>query len=373
MRIGAVAARLRRLQARLEAGWLRRQRLRVWPEQRRQIEQHLECIVPGGEPGEDPTQLVVVSLMRDAEDHVESFVEHHLRLGAAGIVLLDNGSRDATIERASKLDRVALLRCALPYKTHSYAYKRFLVERFGEGRWCLLADIDERFDYPFSDRLPLEGLLRYLNSRGYDAVMAQMLDLFPDGPPSSWPQGGRELIAASIWYDLSAIEARPPGRAARVNRFADPRMSFYAGGIRSSAFGATPLLTKFPLLYRRNGRGPVLESAHLCRGARVADVSGLLLHYKYDRQFLERCRRAVEEGNFFANSGAYRLYLEALEGRPDLVLRTPRARRYSGPDELVSVGLLAASAAYREYVERAAREATQLVASAGQPTAERET
>lgn len=373
MGIGAVAARLARLRARLEAEWLRRRRLRAWPEQRRQIEQHLEWIVPGWERREDPTQLVVVALMRDAEDHVESFVEHHLRLGAAGIVLLDNDSRDATIERAAKLDRVTLLQCPLPYKTHSYAYKRFLVERFGEGCWCLLADIDERFDYPASSRLSLRGFLGYLNARGYDAVMAQMLDLFPDGPPSSWPQGGRELIAASVWYDLSAVEARPPGRAARVNRFADTRMSFFAGGIRSSAFGASPLLTKFPLLHRRRGQGPVLESAHLCRGARVADVSAVLLHYKFERRFPERCRRAVAEGNFFANSGAYRLYLGALVRRPDLVLRTERAHRYTGPDELVSMGLLAASAAYREYVERAAQETTWLGASGGQPAAVRET
>jgi hypothetical protein len=364
---------LRHLHARLWAAWLRRRRLRVWPRQRHEIEQHLEWIVPGWEPREDPTQLVVVALMRDAEEHVESFVEHHLRLGASGIVLLDNGSRDATLQRAAKLDRVTLLRCGLPYKTHSYAYKRYLIERFGEGCWCLLADIDERFDYPASDRLRLTGFLGYLNARGYDAVMAQMLDLFPDGPPSSWPHGGSELIAASVWYDLSAVEARPPGRAARVNRFADPRMNFYSGGIRFSAFGATPVLTKFPLLFRRHGRGPVLESAHLCRGGRVADVSGVLLHYKYDRHFLELCRRAVAEGNFFANSGAYRLYLGALERRPDLVLRTERARRYAGPDELVSMGLLAASAPYREYVEQAAQEAIRLGVSAGRPTAVRQT
>jgi hypothetical protein len=358
---------LRHLHARIWAAWLRRRRLRAWPRQRHEIEQYLEWIVPGWEPREDPTQLVVVALMRDAEDHVESFVEHHLRLGASGIVLLDNGSRDATLERAAKLDRVTLLRCRLPYKTHSYAYKRYLIERFGEGCWCLLADIDERFDYPASDRLSLGGFLGYLNARGYDAVMAQMLDLFPDGPPAAWPQGGRELIAASVWYDLSAVEARPPGRAARVNRFADPRMNFYSGGIRSSAFGATPVLTKFPLLFRRQGRGPVLESAHLCRGGRVADVSGVLLHYKYERHFLERCRRAAEEGNFFANSGAYRLYLRALEKRPELVLRSGSARRYTGPDELVSAGLLVASPAYRDHVERVAGRAAPIEAAARPP------
>lgn len=350
MRPGPTARWLRSMRSHLRAQLLRLRRLRAWPVQKREIEQKLEVVREARLPAADPSRLLVVCLVRDGEGHVETFVEHHLRLGAAGIVLLDNGSVDRTIERAAVLDRVTVLACGLPYKTHSYAYKRYLVERFGEGGWCLLADIDERFDYPGSDRLPLEDFLSYLNAHGFTAVMAQMLDLFPDGPPASWPAGGRELIEASVWYDLSAVGRRPPGRARRVNRFADSEMSFFAGGVRSQAFSADPILTKFSLLRRMGKSGPVLESAHLCRGASVADVNGVLLHYKYDRSFAERCAAAVREGNFFGNSAAYKLYLQALERTPELSLRRPTARRYHGPMELVEQGFLRASGRYLEQV-----------------------
>jgi hypothetical protein len=334
----------------LQTEWLRAKRLRAWPRQRREVEARLEVLCKQPEAEKGPETLVVVCLVRDGEDHVETFVEHHLGLGARQIVLLDNGSADSTAERALRLDRVTVLRCLYPYKTHSYAYKRFLVERFGEGSWCLLADIDERFDYPFSDRLPLAEFLRYLNRYEYTAVLCQMLDLFPDGPPAAWPTGGRDLIDASVWYDVSDVRKTRPWRPLHSNRFADPGMTMCRGGIRRTAFNARSFLSKFALLHRRQGDGPVLESAHLCRGGRVADVSAVLLHYKYDRAFRQRCAAAVKEGNFYGGSSAYRLYLKALEERPDLTLRGLNARRFTNAAELLEEGFLRASSAYREYV-----------------------
>src|SRR3712207_1634759 len=35
----------------------------------------------------------------------------------------------------------------------------YLVDRFGEGRWTLYVDIDEFFDYPYSDVVGLDSLL----------------------------------------------------------------------------------------------------------------------------------------------------------------------------------------------------------------------
>lgn len=358
---------LQSVRSHLRAKLFRLSRQRNWPAQKKQVEEHLEVIRPNWRREENPEKLVVVCPVRDGEDHVETFVEHYFRLGAAEIVLLDNGSRDGTVDRAAALERVTVLRCRLPFKTHSYAFRRFLVERFGEGCWCLLTDIDERFDYPASDRLPFRGFLRYLNECGFTAVMTQMLDLFPDGPPAAWPEGGRDLIEASVWYDLSGVKPRPLQQSGRANQFADPEMTFFTGGIRTQAFGANPILTKFSLFHRTAGSGPVLESVHLCRGARVADVSGVLLHYKYDRNFRQRCVTAVKEGNFFGNSAAYKLYLSAVESRPELVLRGPASRRFGSAEELVEQGFLRASHRYREYVRQSERAAALASKPGGDP------
>ena len=73
--------------------------------------------------------------------HVKSFLEHHLALGVAHVVLLDNGSTDATIDLARQYDRVTILRTTCPYRTYETILKRYLVNRFSRDRWSPFADM----------------------------------------------------------------------------------------------------------------------------------------------------------------------------------------------------------------------------------------
>ena len=127
-------------------------------------------------------EAVVVCLVRDSRIYVRPFVEHHLSLGARHIVFLDNGSVDGTVKVAMEHDSVTVLRSGLPFKGYKIPMKRYLTERFGQGCWSLCMDIDELFDWPYSDVVDLQSLLRYLNDEGYTALMAQMLDMFPEEP-----------------------------------------------------------------------------------------------------------------------------------------------------------------------------------------------
>ena len=68
--------------------------------------------------------MAVVALMRDADGHVESFVEHYRKLGAKRIVLLDNGSGDDSVDRGLSYDDVTVLRCTLPFRWFRAARKR---------------------------------------------------------------------------------------------------------------------------------------------------------------------------------------------------------------------------------------------------------
>src|SRR3712207_2152206 len=163
--------------------------------------------------GED--ELVVVCLVRDGRPYLKSFVEHYFSLGAKHIVFLDNDSTDGTVETLKNYDNVTVLWTKLLYKGHKFAFKRYLINRFGKKeRWCLYADIDELFDYPYSDVISLSSLLGYLNANSYTAVAAQMLDMFPEEPLS-----GREgnlndepLKERHRFYDISNI-SRKIGRA----------------------------------------------------------------------------------------------------------------------------------------------------------------
>jgi len=112
-------------------------------------------------------ELIVLCVVRNGELHVKSFIEHYLALGVKHIVLLDSGSTDDTIVIAKRYSRVTILSTKCPYRVFETHMKRYLVRRFSPLRWSLFADIDELFDYPFSDVLSLKMLLAYLNAHSY--------------------------------------------------------------------------------------------------------------------------------------------------------------------------------------------------------------
>lgn len=315
----------------------------------RRVARGVETIHAPARPPRTEADVVVVAPVRNGEDHIADFIEYYRTLGASEIVLLDNGSTDRTVELARNFEGVTVLRCPLPFAKYSLAMRRYLVEGFGDGGWCLLTDIDERFDYPFSETLPLRGFLQYLNGRGYTAVMALMLDLFPAGPFPSWPAGGRRLIEDSVWYDLTNLTPFRPRRIIRSNRYADPDLPHFMGGIRKKVLGVNPCLTKTPLLLSKRGKGPLLESAHFVRGACIADVSCIIRHYKFDAEFRDRCVRVAREGTHFMNSVEYRSYLRALQNDPQLTLWSADAQRYSSTSALIDQWTVRVSHAYRQF------------------------
>lgn len=296
----------------------------------------------------DDGSVVVVCLVRDGAAHLDDFVRHYRGLGASGIVLLDNGSTDGTVDRAAEFDDVTVLHTAAPFRTYKRAAKRYLTDRFGETGWVLCVDIDEFFDYPYRDRVPLADFLGYLRAHRFSAVVSYLLDVFPAGPLLA--TGSRR--AGHCNYDLTEIETEPYVRA-HPSAFGPATTSLraYSGGIRKKAFGVRANLTKQPLLYPPGG--PVVVAPHRIRGGVVADVTGVLVHYKYVGPFYEHAHRAVRERSYYRNSEEYQRYLAAFAREPDLALNSPTSRELRHVDQLVDEGFLVVSEAYRRLAGKA--------------------
>ncbi len=300
-------------------------------------------------------EFVAISFMRNAELHIEQFVEHHLELGAKQIFLLDNGSTDESLELARRYDEVTLLQCLLPYKHFKYEFRRFLLRQCAKNCWGILAGIDERFCHPYEDYIGMSSFLKYLNYHNYSAVMGQMLDLFPAGPTTSWPSNGRELVQQSCWYELESLR-RTKLKKRRQGKEANKLLFTISGGIRASGFKMDnrPNLTKYPLLFSDGTVQPSESSSHRIRGGRIADVTCLLKHYKFHRNFESQCRQIVEEKSYFKNSLEYQQYLKALNEQDGLVLKTGDSRRFCQVNQLIDENFLVVSEAFREYANEIA-------------------
>lgn len=314
--------------------------------------------IPENLGAEDVLALAVV---KDEAERIEAFLEHHLALGVRGVVLIDNGSEDETVELARRYAPVLVLSCPLPFRTYVRAMRAVLQEQFGRGCWALSLDADEHFDYPASDRLSLGRLARYLNAQGANLMLTNMLEVFGQGELRSFPEvRGRALVQAFRFYDLSDLERRPPP----APLIAPEGIWAHAHGIRRRAFGRERgHLHKLSLAFFRGGLEPWHLTGHHLHGGygRLADVTGTLYHYRFTGTLEDRCRAQIASRAWAGDSEKAAEYLAKLEARPDLDLYAvaPEPRELSGPDALVEAGQMYASEAFSGFAE--ANERTRKV------------
>jgi ubiquinone/menaquinone biosynthesis C-methylase UbiE len=315
--------------------------------------------------GED--ELVVVCLVRDGAYHIGPFLEHYRALGARHVFLLDNGSADGTVARGSAAPNVSVFQTRLPFRGNDVAMRRYLVRTFtGTNRWVLFVDIDELFDYPSSRRLHVGWLLRYLRDRRYSTMVSYMLDMLPDGKLSEGDRG-LPMREAYPCYDVSGVEKdeydEPLGYHHELwvgrNTVSNPEIKRYTAGIRARLFDLPEVyLIKHPLM-RKDGRAKLVHQ-HFVDRASVADVSGVLYHYKFVPGFREKVEAAVRGGQYANESWEYKRYQAALEREAEIDFRTAGARRLGSVDELVASGFLQVTDDYRRWVEEHAGEPAPL-------------
>ncbi len=297
-----------------------------------------------------PDAVAVVSLMKDAAYFVAEFIEHHQRLGVRHIVILDNGSSDDTVAIAATFDHVTVIRNTLPAKHYEVLLRDVAARHVLRGGWVLFADADEMFEVPLGATLP--RLMAYLNAQGFTAMVAQMLDLFsplPYGASKGWSYA--EVTAQADQYSLGQVTSLPYHDQAAIgfSWFLDSNQGDVAlkiGGLRREVFGEACFLSKHSLV--RNGGGVLISHPHCASGVRVADVTGLLRHYKLAGDYLARDRASVAAGTWDHAEDAKRL--AAAKGGDAFTVAPATAHTYSGTGALVDQGFLEASDAYRAFI-----------------------
>jgi hypothetical protein len=314
---------------------------------------HIEHVHGPEEVAYAEDELVVVCLLRDGRPYIKSFVDHYLSLGAKHLFFLDNGSTDGTVEALRGHESVTVLRSELPFKEYQFEMKRYLTRRFGRDRWSLCVDIDEFFDYPYSDVLGLDSFLRYLSERSFTAVVAQMLELFSEKPLQDTAATiGGDVPVKELYrfYDVSDVRSdnwRLEVARGTNNTLTNEEVTSLSGGIKSTIFGRNATLTKHPLIFSDGMVKPVDGTAHRVSNARIADITCVLYHYRFLDNFYEHIRRAVRQENYMKDSVKQKQYLQVLKQNPTLQLKQDTAIELESVNELVGNGFLVVS---REYM-----------------------
>jgi hypothetical protein len=127
-------------------------------------------------------EVLSVMHVRNEILRMKSVLDHHRRLGVGEFLVIDNGSTDGTREYLEAQPDVSLF-----FSEQSYSRGRYgldatneLLDTYGDGRWCLTIDADECFVYPHCESKSLPLFIKYLESKGADAVFAVLLDMYSD-------------------------------------------------------------------------------------------------------------------------------------------------------------------------------------------------
>lgn len=291
-------------------------------------------------------EVIVLCLVRNGDLYIKEFIEHYLKLGAKHIVFLDNKSTDKTIEIAKKYESVSIFETTLFFgRINCMRMRDYLINRFAKHRWSLCVDIDEFFDFPFSDQLRLEGLVKYLTKNGYTALPAQMLDMF--GVNIVRRRKKKFNLRDYKYYSLEGL-IKKDYFFEDGSVFATP-IKIHSGGIRAKLFGTKDLcLTKHPLILNdeRTKRGKL---GHFLMKGKIADISAVLFHYKFTDDFFAKTQEAVKGGQYYKNSAEYKRYFDKIKDRRVLRLKDKNSKKFESISELLENNFLAQSERFKEF------------------------
>jgi glycosyltransferase involved in cell wall biosynthesis len=296
--------------------------------------------------------VVLVSLVKDAEYYLEKLIDHHRALGVKHILLIDNGSTDRTRELFVDADDVSVFLNTLPVKRFECLLRSRIARRFVKGGWFLFVDSDELVSFGRGQGRHISQFAAYCNMHNYDAVIGQCLDLFSPfaiETTSDWSYADsvRRFDQYSLedisYYDYFDAENIDFSWFLKDNAISNHDIKFMFGGIRNEVFGENCCLTTHRMV-RNKGGIDLYSHAHCSGNVHCADFAFLIQHYKFCGNLLER-DLAIQR-NMAWDHGENAKRISRLQSEAGFVISGRNQQLFVDTEDLISKGFLACSDRY---------------------------
>jgi len=293
-------------------------------------------------------ECIALCIVKNGAHYAKEFMNYYEKKGIKHFFFLDNNSNDDTIKMLMEYDNVSIFKTDLTYRKFWNLFKRYLLNKFGKEKWCLVVDIDEFFDYPFSQDIKLTQFLDYLNQGNYQSVVTQMLDMFPQKGIIQSNKDGENFLDFHNYYDNLDLDINEYHSVVPSNALSSNEIKFHRGGIRKKIFGLDSIfVTKHALIKYTS---PIIfEHDHYIVNGRIADVSAVLYHYKFYGDFAGYVEKAIESGVHWNDSFQYKKYKEILDNHGDILLYTENSKLLKSTSQLIDENFLHISNEYLEF------------------------
>jgi hypothetical protein len=323
--------------------------------------------------------------VRDEMLRLPRTLDHYRGIGVARFLVIDNGSIDGSREFL-----LAQPDCHVFVTHNSYTesgcgleWQHSLLDEYGVNRWCLMVDADEWFIYPGYESQPLPALAAYLERAGAQGMFAFLLDMYSsDTIAQSEPQGSpfeasRFFDSDYTWRRAFYLRGLQKSRFPQFEVIGGPRLRLLFPSLRRHyylletiwqisyyvylftgktllpvAWRPAPTLAKIPFV--RWLPGTRYQDPHATIPIRLSDVSGVLLHFKFLRDFYTRVSTELsrkENPVYGVWKRELERYLVKLRENPRFSFYYPGSVAYEDSEQLVRLGLLKEDQGWRRIRE----------------------
>jgi hypothetical protein len=325
---------------------------------------------------DDRREIRAFTNVRNEILRLPRFFQHYRSIGVARFFVTDNGSTDG-----SKEFLLAQPDCHVFVTSNSYAesmygaeWQNALLNEYGVDRWCLLVDADEWLVYPGYERKSILDLAVYLDQTNVQGMFSFLLDMYGPGPIAesvAVPERSsfddcRYFDSQYSWHRRFYIPGIEPPRFPEYNVVGGPRLRLFYPNLRRyyyliraawrardwlryplpAALKPPPALTKVPLV--RWLPGTRFRDSHRTTPINLSDVTGVLLHFKFLRDFYERISTEASRKEHWDGAAEHARYLAKLKVDPSLSLYYAGSVEYQGSEQLLRLGLLREDQGWRQ-------------------------
>lgn len=306
--------------------------------------------VDRAEISKEPGEIRALIVARNERKRLAWLINYYKELGVDRFLVVDNDSDDGSIDYLLAQQNVHVWHTKDSYGASQYG--RYWLDQIraehGLGHWCLVVDADEVLVFPFSEQLTIRDIVKYMSENGYRGLFTFMLDMYPAGPLREAELAeGQNFLEVADHFDAGPYFVMPA-----TERF--PILSVN-GGLRRRIFfqsgmvGRGPNIRKVPLILWQPG--DAYKSAHSCNDVPLADITGVLLHFKYFSDFHEKAIIEAQRKEHKSGGDEYAIYMRLLSEMPDISFMSELSRRYTSSLDLVKMQLIFCSSAYLKFVQ----------------------
>lgn len=295
-------------------------------------------------PGRVPSvrgEIRLLLAVRNEALRLPFMLDYAFGLGVDRVIAIDNGSTDGTLDVLRSRGNVHVISTRETYQRHGTWFD-VLLNRFGEGHWCWMADADELLAFPHSDTRDLRSLTSYFDAMGVTAMSTLLVDFYAKDATSRIAyRAGDDFRSVLPWFDPPSY-GRMPFRFERCETDLNYR---FTGGVRLRVFGQDICCTNFPLVKFSPGMFLTM-GRHSVEGARISQVRGAILHYKFLGDFNARAMLEAQRGEHYNGAAEYKAYADRIRETGDVSFWFPQSIRYENPGQLVRLGIMASDAGW---------------------------